>query len=203
MINCFILTGDRILYLDLSSDPDLFKGPKGDKQVRNAYLELWVPFLLIKLMIVSNTSSQKHIGGWRRWPKIGGKEGTILEPFYLLIGTIPIYLHIQSSFCMLSFLVWLNIYLNVLIFATSTSFFCCAFEPNIPFGIMRIWKFNCNKTFYICFDWFKYNPHIHVQMVIWFGIIRFGWWHTCGISLGMFVFCRNWILVAFLNLQFS
>ncbi|KAE9593729.1 hypothetical protein Lal_00036463 [Lupinus albus] len=27
-----INTGDRILYLDLSSDPDLFKGPKGDKQ---------------------------------------------------------------------------------------------------------------------------------------------------------------------------
>ncbi|GAU11411.1 hypothetical protein TSUD_344020 [Trifolium subterraneum] len=27
-----INTGDSILYLDLSSDPDLFKGPKGDKQ---------------------------------------------------------------------------------------------------------------------------------------------------------------------------
>jgi serine/threonine-protein kinase haspin len=39
MINCCpICTGDSILYLDLSSDPDIFKGPKGDKQVRNAYL---------------------------------------------------------------------------------------------------------------------------------------------------------------------
>jgi len=39
MIKCLVRTGDRILYLDLSSDPDLFKGPKGDKQVRSAYLE--------------------------------------------------------------------------------------------------------------------------------------------------------------------
>jgi len=40
IINCLVHTGDSILYLDLSSDPDLFKGPKGDKQVRNTYLDL-------------------------------------------------------------------------------------------------------------------------------------------------------------------
>lgn len=34
MVNCGILsTGEDILFLDLSSDPELFEGPKGDKQV--------------------------------------------------------------------------------------------------------------------------------------------------------------------------
>ena len=33
LTNCPVHTGDDIHYLDLSSDPDLFKGPKGDKQV--------------------------------------------------------------------------------------------------------------------------------------------------------------------------
>lgn len=28
-----ILTGEAILFLDLSADPGLFEGPKGDKQV--------------------------------------------------------------------------------------------------------------------------------------------------------------------------
>lgn len=27
-------TGKDILFLDLSTDPDLFRGPKGDRQVR-------------------------------------------------------------------------------------------------------------------------------------------------------------------------
>lgn len=30
-----LISGEKILFLDLTADPYLFKGPKGDKQVRN------------------------------------------------------------------------------------------------------------------------------------------------------------------------
>lgn len=36
--------GENILFLDLSLDPYLFKGPKGDKQVRN-WNKLWISIL--------------------------------------------------------------------------------------------------------------------------------------------------------------
>ena len=38
-------TGDDVHFLDLSSDPDLFKGPKGDKQVRNFIEKISLEFI--------------------------------------------------------------------------------------------------------------------------------------------------------------
>lgn len=35
-------TGEDILFLDLSSDPELFKGPKGDKQVRTNKVKAYI-----------------------------------------------------------------------------------------------------------------------------------------------------------------
>jgi hypothetical protein len=40
MIKCSIHTDDRILYLDLSSDPELFDGTKGDKHVKALFFRI-------------------------------------------------------------------------------------------------------------------------------------------------------------------
>ncbi|KAK7337651.1 hypothetical protein VNO77_18236 [Canavalia gladiata] len=99
-----INTGDRILYLDLSSDPDLFKGPKGDKQsetyrkmkdVTEDWWEgsypktnvLWLIYLVdILLMKKSFERSTKHERDLRslkkRFDKYDSAKEAILDPFF-------------------------------------------------------------------------------------------------------------------------
>lgn len=43
--NLSMSTGEDILFLDLSSDPEIFEGPKGDKQVRTVTVAYLVDFL--------------------------------------------------------------------------------------------------------------------------------------------------------------
>lgn len=59
--------GEAILFLDLSADPGLFEGPKGDKQV-NRHTEYLPPALephffihMIHLFGLFHALSQKHI----------------------------------------------------------------------------------------------------------------------------------------------
>ncbi|KAK7397081.1 hypothetical protein VNO78_18248 [Psophocarpus tetragonolobus] len=99
-----INTGDRILYLDLSSDPDLFKGPKGDKQsetyrrmkeVTEDWWEgscpktnaLWLIYLVdILLMKKSFERTTKHERDLRslkkRLDKYDSAKEAILDPFF-------------------------------------------------------------------------------------------------------------------------
>ncbi|BAT86147.1 Serine/threonine-protein kinase haspin-like protein [Vigna angularis] len=99
-----INTGDRILYLDLSSDPDLFKGPKGDKQsetyrkmkeVTEDWWEgscpktnvLWLIYLVdILLTKKSFERTSKHERDLRsfkkRLDKYESSKEAILDPFF-------------------------------------------------------------------------------------------------------------------------
>ncbi|ESW35288.1 hypothetical protein PHAVU_001G222600 [Phaseolus vulgaris] len=99
-----INTGDRILYLDLSCDPDLFKGPKGDKQsetyrrmkeVTEDWWEgscpktnvLWLIYLVdILLMKKSFERTSKHERDLRsfkkRLDKYDSSKEAILDPFF-------------------------------------------------------------------------------------------------------------------------
>ncbi|KAH1195806.1 hypothetical protein AAZX31_19G212100 [Glycine max] len=99
-----INTGDSILYLDLSSDPDLFKGPKGDKQsetyrrmkeVTEDWWEgscpktnvLWLIYLVdILLMKKSFERTTKHERDLRslkkRLDKYDSAKEAILDPFF-------------------------------------------------------------------------------------------------------------------------
>ncbi|WVZ04839.1 hypothetical protein V8G54_018185 [Vigna mungo] len=99
-----INTGDRILYLDLSSDPDLFKGPKGDKQsetyrkmkeVTEDWWEgscpktnvLWLIYLVdILLTKKSFERTSKHERDLRsfkkRLDKYDSSKEAILDPFF-------------------------------------------------------------------------------------------------------------------------
>ncbi|KAL2345581.1 hypothetical protein Fmac_006866 [Flemingia macrophylla] len=99
-----INTGDRILYLDLSSDPDLFKGPKGDKQSETyrrmkeltedwwegSYPKtnvLWLMYLVdILLMKKSFERTTKHERDLRslkkRLDEYDSAKEAILDPFF-------------------------------------------------------------------------------------------------------------------------
>ncbi|XP_020212860.1 serine/threonine-protein kinase haspin homolog [Cajanus cajan] len=99
-----INTGDRILYLDLSSDPDLFKGPKGDKQsetyrrmkeVAEDWWEgsypktnvLWliylVDILLIKKSFERTTKHERDLRSLKkRLDKYDSAKEAILDPFF-------------------------------------------------------------------------------------------------------------------------
>ncbi|CAJ1870717.1 unnamed protein product [Sphenostylis stenocarpa] len=99
-----INTGDRILYLDLSSDPDLFKGPKGDKQsetyrrmkeVTEDWWEgscpktnvLWLIYLVdILLTKKSFERTSKHERDLRSFKKrldqYDSSKEAILDPFF-------------------------------------------------------------------------------------------------------------------------
>ncbi|XP_061366256.1 serine/threonine-protein kinase haspin homolog [Gastrolobium bilobum] len=99
-----INTGDRILYFDLSSDPDLFKGPKGDKQsgtyrrmkeVTDDWWEgsfpktnvLWliylVDILLMKKSFERTSKNERDLRSLKkRLDKYDSAKEAILDPFF-------------------------------------------------------------------------------------------------------------------------
>ncbi|KAK7259026.1 hypothetical protein RIF29_24620 [Crotalaria pallida] len=101
-----INTGDRILYLDLSSDPDLFKGPKGDKQsetyrrmkeVTEDWWEgsfpktnvLWLLYLVDILLLkmksfeTSNSKNERDLRSLKkRLNKYNSAKEAIFDPFF-------------------------------------------------------------------------------------------------------------------------
>ncbi|KAK7284456.1 hypothetical protein RJT34_19202 [Clitoria ternatea] len=99
-----INTGDRILYLDLSSDPELFKGPKGDRQsetyrrmkeVTEDWWEgsypktnvLWliylVDILLMKKSFERNSKDERELRSLKkRLDKYNSAKEAILDPFF-------------------------------------------------------------------------------------------------------------------------
>lgn len=86
--------GEDVLFLDLSSDPYLFKGPRGDRQVSNR--SIWLLKITIINLLIWKFScyfsifificSQKHIEKWRRWPETAGRGGTSVICIYLSIN---------------------------------------------------------------------------------------------------------------------
>ncbi|XP_027349484.1 serine/threonine-protein kinase haspin homolog [Abrus precatorius] len=99
-----INTGNRILYLDLSSDPELFKGPKGDKQsetyrrmkdVTEDWWEgrypktnvLWliylVDILLTKKSFERSTKNERDLRSLKkRLDKYNSAKEALLDPFF-------------------------------------------------------------------------------------------------------------------------
>ncbi|MED6168552.1 hypothetical protein PIB30_012547 [Stylosanthes scabra] len=99
-----INTGDRILYLDLSLDPDLFKGPKGDKQsetyrrMREVTEDCWegsfprtnvlwllylVDILLMKKSFERTSKDERELRSLKkRLEKHKSAKEAILDPFF-------------------------------------------------------------------------------------------------------------------------
>ncbi|MED6196558.1 hypothetical protein PIB30_048582 [Stylosanthes scabra] len=99
-----INTGDRILYLDLSLDPDLFKGPKGDKQsetyrrMREVTEDCWegsfprtnvlwllylVDILLLKKSFERTSKDERELRSLKkRLEKYNSAKEAILDPFF-------------------------------------------------------------------------------------------------------------------------
>ncbi|KAL1350759.1 serine/threonine-protein kinase haspin homolog [Arachis hypogaea] len=99
-----INTGDRILYLDLSSDPDLFKGPKGDKQsetyrrMREVTEDCWegsfprtnvlwvlylVDILLLKKSFERTPRDERELRSLKkRLERYNSAKEAILDPFF-------------------------------------------------------------------------------------------------------------------------
>ncbi|XVF05892.1 hypothetical protein REPUB_Repub06bG0001000 [Reevesia pubescens] len=109
-----INTGERILFLDLSLDPDLFKGPKGDKQaetyrrmkeVTEDYWEgsfprtnvLWllylVDILLLKKTFIRSSKNERDLRSLKkRLDKCHSAKEAIFDPFFgdlLVDNTTP------------------------------------------------------------------------------------------------------------------
>ncbi|KAH1259197.1 Serine/threonine-protein kinase haspin [Glycine max] len=99
-----INTGDSILYLDLSSDPDLFKGPKGDKQsetyrrMKEVTEDCWegscpktnvlwliylVDILLMKKSFERTTKHERDLRSLKkRLDKYDSAKEAVLDPFF-------------------------------------------------------------------------------------------------------------------------
>lgn len=82
------LTGEAVLFLDLSADPGLFEGPKGDKQVTLAlcidlilFLTLSAIFLIDSYLLAVRNIPKNERSNWR---VLGGKVSLtfiLIQPF--------------------------------------------------------------------------------------------------------------------------